>query len=171
MLPVSHRVDEIVTWAHYVEPDIVQVASYEDHMGYGEFQRLSESLRGSGFRVARVIPVGLGGELEAARRYGALADIIMLDTHGDPPHRLLKGFIGGTGRTHDWGISRRIVEEVGRPVILAGGLNPDNVTDAVRTVRPWGVDAATSLDIPGTLGRKDLGKVIQFIERAKGAPR
>ncbi|MEB3859611.1 MAG: hypothetical protein LRS43_00205, partial [Desulfurococcales archaeon] len=90
MLPISHRVDEIISWAHYVEPDIVQVASYEEYMGYGQFASLSRELRRAGFTVTRVVPVGAGGELEAAKRYEAVADIIMLDTHGDQPHRLLR---------------------------------------------------------------------------------
>ncbi len=169
MLPITHSPETIVSWAFYVEPDLVQVASYESQMGYEEFARLSEELRGSGFRVIRVIPIGAGGELEAARRYKGVSDILMLDTHGEPPHPLLRGFIGGTGRTHDWSLSRRIRDSVRVPVILAGGLGPDNVAEAIRTVRPWGVDAATSLDLPGSMGRKDLARVISFIERAREA--
>ncbi|MBR6021168.1 MAG: phosphoribosylanthranilate isomerase [Kiritimatiellae bacterium] len=74
---------------------------------------------------------------------------------------------GATGLTHDWSISRRLVELSPRPVILAGGLNPDNVADAIRAVRPAGVDSHTGLE--GADGRKDREKVRRFVENARAA--
>jgi phosphoribosylanthranilate isomerase len=63
--------------------------------------------------------------------------------------------------THDWSISRMIVESVRTPVILAGGLGPDNVKEAIWSVRPAGVDSKTRTDREGTHS-KDLGKVEAF---------
>ncbi|NWG91283.1 MAG: phosphoribosylanthranilate isomerase, partial [Parvularculaceae bacterium] len=53
--------------------------------------------------------------------------------------------LGGTGDVHDWSISRRVVESCGRPVFLAGGLNPLNVVEAIRAARPFGVDICSGL--------------------------
>ena len=69
-------------------------------------------------------------------------------------------------RTHDWSISRRIVDEVGVPVILAGGLDADNVAAAIAAVRPAGVDSKTKTDRADGNG-KDLDKVCRFVTAAK----
>lgn len=88
-----------------------------------------------------------------------LWDAIILDSV-DPD----SGRIGATGKAHDWSISARIVEAAAVPVILAGGLNPDNVTDAIRTVRPHGVDAHTGLEHPD--GSRDYAKIRAFAAAA-----
>ncbi len=89
-------------------------------------------------------------------------DALITDTF-DPE----TGACGATGKTHDWSISRTIVQRSSKPVILAGGLHPENVADAVRQVRPYGVDAHTGLEDPS--GRKDPRKVAEFLKRAKAA--
>ncbi|MBS1263945.1 MAG: N-(5'-phosphoribosyl)anthranilate isomerase [Methanonatronarchaeales archaeon] len=85
-------------------------------------------------------------------------DFVLLDTTAEVH--------GGTGETHDWDASHRLVEECPVPVILAGGLGPDNVAEAVSAVRPSGVDAASRLD--GGKG-KDPEAVRRFVKNAKGA--
>jgi phosphoribosylanthranilate isomerase len=67
--------------------------------------------------------------------------------------------LGGTGRTHDWGVSRRIVEASPVPVFLAGGLRPENVAEAVRAVRPFGLDVCSGVR---TGGRLDAAKLKGF---------
>lgn len=64
--------------------------------------------------------------------------------------------LGGTGRAHDWEISRRIRESVKVPVFLAGGLNPSNVADAIRQVGPFAVDVCSGLRTNGSLDEKKL---------------
>jgi phosphoribosylanthranilate isomerase len=76
--------------------------------------------------------------------------------------------IGALGVTHDSTISRRIVELVRTPAILAGGLGPDNVAEAIRAVRPHGVDSKTKTDQDGS-HRKDLDRVRHFHEAARAA--
>ena len=84
--------------------------------------------------------------------------MILLDTH-DPDRR------GGTGRTIDWQAAARLA--AARRVVLAGGLTPDNVQDAIKTVRPEGVDVSSGVEeAPGV---KDLDKVARFLERARSA--
>lgn len=78
-----------------------------------------------------------------------------------------KGVGGGTGMVVDWGVAREFVEEFEGFVVLAGGLGPHNVADAVRRVRPFGVDASSRLET--SPGVKDLELVQRFVEEAKGA--
>ena len=102
---------------------------------------------------------------EAVTRARALerhVDAIILDTY-DPA----TGRSGATGKMHDWTISRQIVGGVRVPVILAGGLTPDNVVEAIRAVSPWAVDVHTGIEDPD--GTRNLIKLRSFIMRAKGA--
>lgn len=72
---------------------------------------------------------------------------------------------GGTGAVHDWRLAQMVCAQAPRPVLLAGGLNPDNVAAAIRQVRPDGVDVSSGVEAqPGT---KDAEKVKQFIQRAR----
>lgn len=72
---------------------------------------------------------------------------------------------GGTGCTLDWAQAAAMVRQVPQRVVLAGGLTPDNVQEAVTTVRPWGVDVSSGVEqVPG---RKDMGKVKEFIDRCR----
>ncbi|RMI14637.1 MAG: phosphoribosylanthranilate isomerase [Calditrichaeota bacterium] len=92
--------------------------------------------------------------------YAPLVDGFITDTY-DPE----TGASGATGKTHDWRISRRLVELSPRPVMLAGGLRPENVREAIRQVRPAAVDAHTGVEAPS--GRKDPHKVRQFVAEAR----
>jgi phosphoribosylanthranilate isomerase len=74
---------------------------------------------------------------------------------------------GGTGRTHDWERTREVVHELDVPVVLAGGLVPSNVADAVRVVRPFAVDVASGVEREDRPGRKDGDAVRAFVRRAK----
>ncbi len=74
---------------------------------------------------------------------------------------------GGTGLTLDWGLAAECVQASHLPVILAGGLTPENVGEAIRRVRPAGVDASSRLE--SEPGKKDHGKIRRFIENARNA--
>ena len=99
---------------------------------------------------------------EALQQFAPSVDAFITDTY-DPE----TGACGATGKTHDWAISRRLVELSPRPVILAGGLRPENVKEAILRVRPAGVDAHTGVEDPN--GRKDAQKVEAFVRAAKEA--
>ncbi|HOW98358.1 MAG TPA: phosphoribosylanthranilate isomerase [Kiritimatiellia bacterium] len=88
----------------------------------------------------------------------AFVDAFLVDSYSaDSP--------GGTGRLGNWAAARAFVERCGKPVVLAGGLTPENVAEAIRTVRPWGVDVSSGVEIAP--GRKDLKKVEEFIRACR----
>jgi phosphoribosylanthranilate isomerase len=93
---------------------------------------------------------------------GPVVDGFLTDTY-EPE----TGAAGATGRTHDWALSRRIVVLSTRPVILAGGLTPANVRQAIAAVRPAGVDVHTGVE--DASGRKDRVKVMEFVAEARAA--
>jgi phosphoribosylanthranilate isomerase len=102
-------------------------------------------------------------ELESSvAAFGPHCDAFITDTY-DPA----TGACGATGKTHDWDISRRLVDLSLRPVMLAGGLNPENVSKAIAHVRPAGVDAHTGVEEPD--GRKDAALVRAFVREARAA--
>jgi len=94
--------------------------------------------------------------------YERCVDAFITDTY-DPA----TGACGATGRTHDWSVSRKLVELSSRPVLLAGGLTPDNIRQAIGQVRPAGVDAHTGVEGPD--GRKDPALVRRFVAEARAA--
>ncbi|TMK06829.1 MAG: phosphoribosylanthranilate isomerase [Alphaproteobacteria bacterium] len=113
--------------------------------------------------LMRSVPVTGSGSIAIAKSYDGIVDFLLLDSHREGDAQ-----IGALGVTHDWNISRHIVETVRTPVILAGGLGPDNVVDAILAVKPAGVDSKTRTDLVDT-HTKDLTKVAAFNKAAKGA--
>ncbi len=113
-------------------------------------------------KLIRAVHVTGPEAVARARTLEPDADAIILDTY-DPT----TGRRGATGKVHDWNVSRALVEQVARPVILAGGLTPENVADAIRTVRPWGVDVHTGIEAAD--GARDLERMRRFIDAAKRA--
>ena len=91
------------------------------------------------------------------------SDAVLLDS-GNPSLAVKE--LGGTGRVHDWEVSARICRELDVPVFLAGGLNPGNVAEAVRTVRPFGVDVCSGLRPAGKL---DAQRVTDFVRNVRTA--
>lgn len=90
--------------------------------------------------------------------------------HGNRPGFLVDAYdthrFGGTGARADWAVAARIARE--HPILLAGGLCPENVSDAIRAVSPWGVDVSSGVE--RALGRKDHTRVREFIQRVKSSP-
>lgn len=99
--------------------------------------------------------------LDAAHRYDDLADALLVDSVDDAG-------AGGTGRTHDWAATRALRRTVDSPVVLAGGLTPDNVADAIDAVEPFAVDVASGVEATG--GEKDPDAVRAFVDRATHPP-
>lgn len=105
------------------------------------------------YKVIKAFRVRDAASLEKAKDYRCSA--VLLDTY-------VPGVPGGTGRTFDWSLARELVLD--RPLILAGGLNPDNVKHAVAIARPYAVDVSGGVE---TNGKKDIKKIRLFIQRAR----
>jgi phosphoribosylanthranilate isomerase len=86
-----------------------------------------------------------------------ISDAIVLDTH-------VEGMMGGTGRTFDWDLAVE-AQSLGKPIILAGGLNPSNVAEAIQKVRPYAVDVSSGVEV--SPGRKDHDKIREFIHNVR----
>jgi phosphoribosylanthranilate isomerase len=153
--------DLVCRIARSVRPDYVQICWPVDTLGPEREAQLRADL--GGIEVIKEIavsgPESREAALSTARRYERAADVLILDSESDP------SFIGATGRTHDWSISRAISAAVGLPCILAGGLGPDNVEAALQAVRPWGVDSYSRTNCPD--GRKDLDETRAFVEAVR----
>jgi phosphoribosylanthranilate isomerase len=144
---VNEAVETVNRLAREVPLDLVQLHGAETP----EFTRLVE------VPVIKAVRVRGAIDVEHLRAYKASA--ILLDTYVEGAH-------GGTGRTFDWDLARPVVR-AGLPVLLSGGLTPENVAEAVRRVQPWGVDVSSGVE--SRPGRKDHDKVRAFIANAKGA--
>jgi phosphoribosylanthranilate isomerase len=118
-----------------------------------------------GIRIVQVIHIEDEGAVERAVTASATADALLLDS-GRPS--LAVPELGGTGRVHDWTISRRIVDAVAVPVFLAGGLDPDNVADAIEQVRPFGLDLCSGIRTEGALDAALLARFVAAVARADG---
>jgi len=110
-------------------------------------------------RLVATVPA-VPGALEEARRIAGVADALLVDSQEG-------GKLGGTGAVHDWNLSADLVEAVGAPVILAGGLSPENVAEAIRAVGPYAVDVSTGVE---TEGRKDPAKIAAFLREVRCCP-
>jgi phosphoribosylanthranilate isomerase len=143
-----------------LKPAIVHLGASSDLFTASAVRQLKQ--RYGTLTVMRSIPIVDDESIAIARSYDGVADMLLLDSHrpGDVQ-------IGALGVTHNWEIDRKIVEAVRIPIIIAGGLGPDNVVDAIRVVRPAGVDSKTKTDKDDGSHTKDLQKVKRFVAQAK----
>ncbi len=119
-----------------------------------------------GVRIVQVLHVQDEGVLAEARRVEPHVDAILLDS-GRPSAAVKE--LGGTGRTHDWTLSARVVAKFAKPVFLAGGIRPENVAEAIRAVRPFGIDLCTGVRTEGRLVESKLRELVIAMRRADGA--
>ena len=143
-------VEGAVQLAELIGADVLQVHGSLSAADLAELKgRVSQKL---------VAAVAAGSNLNEIRNYAVSADAVLLDS-------VAQGKLGGTGAVHDWNKSAAIVESLKVPVILAGGLNPANVADAIEKVRPYAVDASSGLE---TDGKKDSQKIFSFVREVRG---
>lgn len=160
-LTVETDVEAVCAYADALSPDILHLCPDVDALDSDDVREIRDALDES-IDVMRALDVVGEETVAAARRLDDACDWFLLDTATDA----VDG-IGASGETHDWSVSRRIVEETETPTILAGGLSPDNVADAVRAVRPAGVDSYTHTS--RNERRKDPEKVRAFARAARSA--
>jgi phosphoribosylanthranilate isomerase len=156
-LSLSDDRDEICAMVDKVRPDIVHIAAREIEPEDCAWIRG----RITPVRLLRAIAVRAGETESEVDAHQRCADFIMLEAGAmGAPYR------GTGGETHDWTTCRAVVERSKIPVILAGGLSAGNVGDAIKAVRPWGVDSFTHTDLAGNRGKKDPARVRAFIAAA-----
>ena len=112
-------------------------------------------------KLVQVIHVMNENSIEEAEKISHSVDAILLDS-GNPNLEIKE--LGGTGRVHNWEISRRIVEAVTTPVFLAGGLNPNNVAQAIKAVKPFGVDLCSGVRTDKKLDEKKLAAFFSHVK-------
>ena len=137
-----------------LNPDVIQV--------HGEDLDTAESVRLKlpDTQLIWAVNAQLVSHLDAVAKAAKLFDAVLVDSFAD-------GRYGGTGVVHDWELSRRVKQAVHpQPLILAGGLNPENVAEAVCTVEPYAVDVSSGVERhPGI---KSHQKMVEFVKNAKG---
>lgn len=131
----------------------------DDTLGEDVWSELRNELPAT--RVVQVIHVRDERSLAAALAAAEWVHALLLDS-GNPAAREL----GGTGRVHDWAISREIVQRSPAPVFLAGGITPSNVAEAIREVRPFGIDLCSGVRTNGALDATKLGALVEAMRDA-----
>lgn len=165
-LSVSSSIKEILDMTFEVKPDILHLCGEEGALNRQDLMSLKTELHSHSkeIRLMQAISVDNWDSVDLAKKYSEIADYLILDTSTTE----VEG-IGASGDIHDWNISKAIVDNVTIPVVLAGGLSPDNVRDAIEKVNPWAVDSLTHTNKYFDDGTfiKDLNKVEQFINNSK----
>jgi phosphoribosylanthranilate isomerase len=157
LLTSRQSVGEIVAHHARVHTSAVQVV---DVLTSGSYAELRDRL--PGIKIVQVIHVVGPRSVDEAVAIGAHVDAILLDS-GRPDLQVKE--LGGTGRRHDWALSRTIREALRIPIFLAGGLNGENVREAIDMVAPFGVDVCSGVR---TVGKLDESKVKAFMRAAGG---
>ncbi|MGA9477361.1 MAG: hypothetical protein WBV21_06260 [Desulfobacterales bacterium] len=177
LIPLFNTPATVMEMLDYYHPDIVHFCeSVSDPNGMLEICRKLLTLQGQvkknfpEIAIMRSIPIAPPGfarqvpTLELAALFEPASDYFLTDTlliqntsKTGPADQPVNGFIGITGRICDWLMARKLVDAVRIPVILAGGISPDNVVEGLRQVRPAGIDSCT-----GTNARDSYGRSIRF---------
>jgi phosphoribosylanthranilate isomerase len=148
LLTSKQDADEIIAQHFKTRTNTLQLV---DHLPQSELIKLKEKL--PEIKLVQVIHVLGEHSIDEAVSVQNFVDALLLDS-GNPNLDVKE--LGGTGRTHNWEISRNIVESVNIPVFLAGGLNPKNVRGAIETVQPYGLDICSGVRSNGNLDEMKL---------------
>jgi phosphoribosylanthranilate isomerase len=155
LLTCGTRGEDVAAQARRTGVSTVQLC---DHVTPAEMRALRAGA--PGVKVVQVVHVRDERAVEEAREAAGAADAVLLDS-GDPERAVKE--LGGTGRRHDWAISARIREAVAVPLFLAGGLTPENVQQAIRQVRPYGLDVCSGLRSDGRLDERKLARFCEAV--------
>jgi len=153
VVTAPQSIEEIAEISETLNPSAIQIHGKKNFVA----SEIRERLRHT--RLIKTVYVKADSLSDVSLRDSKSFDAILLDS-------FTKDQYGGTGKVHNWSLSRQIKEAVAAvPVILAGGLKPENVKEAILTVKPYAVDVASGVELEP--GIKDYGKVRAFVENAK----
>lgn len=185
LIPLFRDPDIVYQAVEYYHPDLIHfcddlMVPEADPSQYGVEIQKSLKSRFPELGIMRTIPVPKRGAgetrnfVETMHRFEPWSDYFLIDTW--IPESPVNGYIGITGQTCDWGMAASLVRSTAIPVILAGGLSPDNVYDAICEVNPAGVDSCSGTNDRGEDGhpirfKKDFKRVKRFIDEVRRAQR
>lgn len=155
LLTCMQNIDEIVDQQKRLGVNTIQIC---DRLEMGSHRVLRQAL--PGISIVQVIHVTGPESVDEAVALAPEVDAILLDSGNQ---QLAVRELGGTGRTHDWRLSKQIREAIKVPLFLAGGLKPENVAEAIDHVRPFGVDVCSGMRTDGKLDKKKLSDFFNAI--------
>ena len=157
LLTCEQDVDAIVDQQRRLRVNTIQIC---DRLPAGTHRVLREAL--PGIDLVQVVHVTGPEAVEEAIEVAPHVNAVLLDS-GNQSLKIKE--LGGTGRTHDWSLSRKIREAIDVPLFLAGGLKPDNVATAIQEVQPFGIDVCSGLRPNGTLDRYKLAEFFRQVPK------
>jgi len=155
LLTSETRTAKIIQHHKRTQTTTIQIVDKPEEGSYAEIRKEIPSIK-----LVQVIHVIGENSIEEAIQASVYVDEILLDS-GNPNLSIKE--LGGTGRVHDWKLSRKICENIKVPLYLAGGLNSENITEAIEEVRPYGIDICSGVRTSGKLDEKKLSKFVQNI--------
>jgi len=158
LLTSRQRVADIIGQQRFCRTNTIQIC---DHLTEGTHRDLKDAL--PGISLVQVVHVTGPESVEEAVRFAPHVDAILLDSGNQ---KLAVKQLGGTGRTHDWSLSRAIRERIGIPLFLAGGLTPENVGPAMEEVGAFALDVCSGVR---TNGKLDAAKLKRFFSAVLAA--
>lgn len=153
LLTSETSTDKIIEHHNITQTNTIQIV---DTLSKGSYLQLKQAI--PVVKLVQVIHVIDKNSVDEALKVSNFVDAILLDS-GNPNQKIKE--LGGTGRVHNWKISRKIRDNISIPVFLAGGLNPENVRRAIEEVEPFGVDVCSGVRTEGNL---DKGKLESFMK-------
>ena len=161
-LSLSHDVEFITRLTAALMPAILHLGAAPQHLSPAQLRTVKAEF--PKVSLMRSIPVVDESSIALACSYDGIADWLLLDSYESGDRQ-----VGALGVTHSWELDRRIIESVRIPTIIAGGLGPENVQEAIRVARPAGVDSKTKTDKSDGSHTKDLQKVSAFVKASRAS--
>jgi len=158
ILTSETEAQEIVDHHKRTGTGVIQIV---DHIKLSNYEKMRKKL--IGVKLVQVVHIEGCESVDYALEAAKLADALLLDS-GKPS--CAQKILGGTGMKHDWALSRLIVAKSPVPVFLAGGINPDNVADAINQVRPFGIDLCSGVRTAGGLDEEKLKTLVARMKTA-----
>lgn len=157
LLTSRTNLKDIIEHYRQAQTTTIQIVDELTEKNYHEIRKSLPNVK-----LVQVVHVVDEKSIDEAVELAESVDAILLDS-GNPNLKIKE--LGGTGRKHDWKLSRKIVETCGKPVFLAGGLNAENVREAIETVEPFGLDLCSGVRTDGKLDRRKLERFFGEVEK------
>lgn len=191
LIPLFHDQETVFQALDYYQPDIVHfceslIKESEDKLDELALLQRNIGERFPELKIMRSVPIAPHGRnagvptFEIARKFEGVSDFLLTDTIILENDKIIAGdqldstFFGITGKTCDWDVAAELVQKSSLPVILAGGIAPENVYEGIAKVRPYGIDSCTLTNVHDEQGKhvrfkKDLEKVKRLISEVRRA--